>query len=73
MYVSSDGTEKDVRSLNTEYLINAFAKSSREIFSTQNLDDYNKYLNNIQNLYNELVDRYGKYLADKLNDEGWTN
>ena len=42
IYVSSDGTRKDVKTLNTEYLINALAKANREIYNSKTKDEYFK-------------------------------
>ena len=71
MYISSDGTKKNVEVMNYEYLVNALAKSMREIFNSINVEEYNKYINNIQILYNEIYNRMDKFLTEKIDDESW--
>lgn len=57
-YISSNGEVKDVRNLDNQYLINALAKSYREYFETKEV----KYLNNINNIQDELGDRIQRIL-----------
>lgn len=57
-YISGDGKIKDVRTLDDQYLINALAKSYREYFETKEV----KYLNNINNIQDELGDRIQRIL-----------
>ena len=71
MYISSDGTKKSVKDMNTEYLINALAKSLREIYTSETINDYNVKSENIITLYNELIERQGKFLANKLDEGEW--
>lgn len=66
MYISSDGTEKKVETLNSEYIINALNKSQREIFNSQSLDDYNKYINNITVLREELDKRIDLFVQNNI-------
>ena len=70
IYISSDGTRKEVKSLNTEYLINALAKANREIYNSKTKDEYLKYSNNIEVLERELDNRRNEFFEKKL-DEGW--
>lgn len=70
IYISSDGTRKDVKSLNTEYLINALAKANREIYNSETKEVYIKYANNIEVLERELDKRRNEFFEKKL-DEGW--
>ena len=70
MYISSDGTLKDVTTMNSEYIINALSKSMRDIFNSQSIEEYNIKLNNIQLLYNEIYGRIGEFLTEKI-DEEW--
>lgn len=67
MYVSSDGTQKNVSTLNSEYIINAINKCQREIFNSQNMDDYNKYINNINILREELDKRIDLFVKENIN------
>lgn len=71
MYISSEGEKKDVKSMNYEYLVNALAKSMREIFNSKNVEEYNKFISNVQILYNEIYSRMDKFLAEKIDDESW--
>lgn len=71
MYVSSEGVLKDPKTMNTEYLINALAKSFREIFSAKNVEEYNKFITNIQVLSAEMDSRLASFLADKSEDDTW--
>jgi hypothetical protein len=66
MYISSDGTKKNVETLNSEYIINAINKSQREIFNSQNLEEYNKYTNNITILREELDKRIDKFVQENI-------
>lgn len=65
MYISSDGTEKDVKQMNSEYIINGLAKSLRDIFTSENMKDYEKYMNNIDVLNSEIMDRINKFVEEK--------
>lgn len=66
MYISSDGTKKNVATLNSEYIINALNKSQREIFNSQSLEEYNKYTNNITILREELDKRIDKFVQENI-------
>lgn len=59
-YTSSDGTKKDVRTLDTQYLINALAKAYRNIFELTTYIDYVVYEENIRALSDELTRRKNK-------------
>ena len=69
MYVSSDGTKKDVSTLNTEYILNALNKAQREIFNSTSLDEFNKNLNNVYILREELEKRIHSFLSTKIDNE----
>lgn len=56
-YVSSDGTLKDVRKLDTQYVINAMAKARRNILETNDLNVYFANLENLTNLEAEYKKR----------------
>ena len=66
MYTSSDGTEKKVEILNSEYIINALNKSQREIFNSKSLSDYNLYMNNITVLREELDKRIDLFVQNNI-------
>lgn len=57
IYVSSDGTKKDVRNLDYQYLVNALAKSYRELNETNDINLFFKYSSNIDVLEMELFRR----------------
>lgn len=61
LYVSSSGEHKDVRHLDTQYLINALAKCYRDLFETKNY----QLVSNIVNIQNELEQR----VEETLNNE----
>ena len=60
VYVSSSGEQKDVRQLDTQYLINALAKAYRDFFETK---DTTKYMN-INNIQSELKSRTTKFISE---------
>ena len=62
MYISSDGTKKNIKEMNTEYIINALAKNYREIFTTQNMEEFEKFSNNIQELVDEMTLRINNFI-----------
>lgn len=68
MYISSDGTEKDVKTLNSEYIHNALNKCQREIFNSKNMKEFEKYSNNIMVLRTELDKRINNF-ADNIEVE----
>lgn len=69
MYISSDGTEKDPKTMNTEYIINGLAKSLREIYNSKSLEEYNKYISNQEVLSIELNKRMDDFLTKKIESE----
>ena len=71
MYTSSDGTKKDPKKMNYEYLANAFSKLSREIFNSSGLTDYNQKITNLQIIEREIFNRLDTFLTSKLDDEEW--
>ena len=68
MYISSDGTEKEEKALNTEYILNALNKCQREIFNSANMKEFEKYSNNIMVLRTELDKRISNF-ADNIEVE----
>lgn len=62
MYISSDGTKKEIKTMNYEYLVNALAKNMREIFNSNSIKDYEKYSNNIELLVTEIYDRINEFV-----------
>lgn len=62
MYVSSDGTEKDVKTMNTDYVINALAKAYRELFTSSDMKTFEKYSNNIMVLTADMNRRINLFV-----------
>lgn len=66
-YTNSKGEKLNIKALNTEHILNSFAKKSREIFSSTNNDEYQTKLNEINDLKEELFSRFNDYY-DKLGE-----
>ena len=66
MYISSDGTKKNVETLNSAYILNALNKAQQEIFNSQSLEEYNKYTNNITILREEIDKRIDKFVQENI-------
>lgn len=62
MYISSDGTKKNVKDMNYEYLVNALSKNMREIFNSTSMKDYEKYIENIEVLTTEIIERINEFV-----------
>ena len=71
MYISSDGTKKDTKNMDYMYLVNAFAKISREIFNSHTVEEYNKNIENLEALEKEIFERIDKHLSEKLDKGEW--
>ena len=56
-YVSSDGTSKDVTTLNTQYLINAINKKKNTLFESIEQEDVTKALDQLSILEDEYYKR----------------
>lgn len=70
-YISSDGTVKAPSTMNYKYLINAFVKSSEDIFNARNIEDFNKLMTNMQVLEKEIYTRIEDFLKTKVDDDTW--
>lgn len=68
-YVSSDGTLKDVRNLDIQYIINAMAKARRNMMETV---DFNVYFANLENLTN-LESEYKRRELSHFDEMTWRN
>lgn len=66
MYQSSSGELKDPKVLDTSYLINALAKSYREIWNSLTETQCKMYLNNIIVLKTELDLRINSFAINKF-------
>lgn len=67
-YVSSDGTKKDVTTLNGEYLINALAKKRKTIYESKSKKEWSNALEQIKILDEEYYRRLNEF-HDTLEDE----
>lgn len=66
MYVNSNNEKINPKNLETTHIINAINKSQREIFNSQSMDDYNKYINNINILREELDKRIDLFVKENI-------
>lgn len=64
-YISSDGTKKDVSTLNGEYLINALSKKRKTIYQSETLEEFNKAIEQINILDEEYAKRLQQFKKDK--------
>ncbi len=60
-YVSSDGTKKDVSTLNGEYLINALSKKRKSIYESKNKEEWNTMYEQIKILDEEYYKRLNAF------------
>lgn len=67
-YISSDGTAKDVTTLNGEYLINALSKKRKSIYESKTKKEWNEALEQIKILDEEYYKRLNQF-HDTLEDE----
>ena len=68
-YISSDGTKKDVETLNGEYLINALSKKRKTIYQSRTKEEYNKALEQIKLLDEEYAKRLNQFKKEKEFDK----
>lgn len=69
IYISSTGEEKDVRTLDYQYLVNALAKCSRTLYEAKDEKEFIKHSNNICVLQDELSKRNRKYYEEHFGSE----
>lgn len=72
-YVNSKGEELEVSTMNSEHLINAYAKKWRDTFTYTNKDDAYKNINEIKGLQEELYKRVNIYIDTLGDNNGNTN
>lgn len=65
MYQSSSGELKDVKVMDTSYMINALNKSYKEIWNSLTIEQFKMYKNNINILREELDERINKFDLEK--------
>lgn len=61
MYTSSDGKQTPIKELNTEHLINSLSKEYREIFNSQNKEEFSKHIAKIDTVKNEIYSRINDF------------
>lgn len=67
-YISSDGTKKDIKEMNTQYLINAVNKKRNSLFECESYDEIKKALDQIEMLDQEYYERVKQFLESKENE-----
>ena len=60
-YTRSNGESVKISELETTHLTNALAKKYRELFESQDKDDYSKRLTEINDLKEELYKRFNDF------------
>lgn len=65
-YTSSDGKKTPLKSVETTHLINGLAKRYREIFSSENEDDFNNRINEINDIKEETYSRINKFYEENI-------
>ena len=63
-YIRSNGEKIDVETMNTEHVINGLAKKYREIFESQNKQEYYKHIEQINVLKEDLYRRFNNFEAE---------
>lgn len=66
-YTRSNGEKIDIKTVHSEHLINGLAKRYKDIFSSQNKDEFSKRLNEINDIKEEIYSRINDF-NDKLGD-----
>lgn len=61
MYTRSNGEQVPIKRLNTEHILNSLSKEYREIFNSQNKDEFGEHLKKIDMLKNEYYTRLNKF------------
>lgn len=66
MYKSSGGVETPITQVHTEHLINGLAKRYKEIFAVESVEEYNKKINEINDIKEEIYNRMGAFYTIKF-------
>lgn len=69
MYISSSGEEKDVKTLDYQYLVNALAKALRNMNETTSKKEFLKNNDNVVVLYSEILERNKIYFEKNVVEE----
>lgn len=60
-YTNSKGEKINIKALETTHLTNAISKKCRELFEAVDIDDYEKRMNDIEDLRGELYERFNTF------------
>lgn len=63
-YVSSDGKKTLMKDMEYTHLSNSLAKKYREIFESTDEEDFNKRLNDINDIKEEIYKRINKFYEE---------
>lgn len=72
-YISSDGTEKDTRTLDYQYLVNALAKAYRNLNEVETYEEFIKNSDNVCVLQDEILIRNKDYFEKHFGKEDEQN
>lgn len=66
MYKSSDGKETPINQVHSTHLINALAKRYNKVFESNNVEEYNDAINEINDIREEINNRIGTWYSRKF-------
>lgn len=61
IYTSSDGKQTPIKQVETTHLINSLAKEYREIFNSQNSEEFSKHVEKINQVKQEIYARINEF------------
>ncbi len=70
-YISSDGQKLDISSLNSERLINSLAKHHRDIYESNNIQEFEQHNDQIMLIDAELLRREREFYDKKIGGGLW--
>ena len=68
-YTASDGKKTPLKDVETTHLINGLAKRYRELFNSENEEDFNIRINEINDIKEETYSRINKFHDEKIKKE----
>ena len=71
-YIATDGTTYDITTINTERLINSLAKHHRDIYASNNVDEFVRHSEQINLIDAELLRREKEFYDKKIGGGLWT-
>ena len=71
-YISSDGQSYDITKLHFERLMNSLAKHHREIYNSNNIQEFEQHSNQIILIEAELLRREKEFYDKKMESKIWT-